>query len=107
MPSVLNKHKLAGKELPEGAVYIGRPSPWGNPFPVHKTIRPRGLAIKQYVHWVMHPDRAALRYLMRQKLKGCDLVCFCAPLPCHGDVILRIANSEDDTELSNLKKEYA
>lgn len=25
-------------------------------------------------------------------LKGKDLVCWCAPLPCHGDVLLRLAN---------------
>jgi hypothetical protein len=25
-------------------------------------------------------------------LRGLDLVCWCAPLPCHGDVLLRLAN---------------
>lgn len=30
--AVLNKHKLPNKEIPAGAVYIGRGSKWGNPF---------------------------------------------------------------------------
>ena len=27
-----------------------------------------------------------------RKLKGKNLVCFCSPKPCHGDVILELAN---------------
>ena len=27
------------------------------------------------------------------ELRGCNLVCWCAPLPCHGDVLLRMANA--------------
>jgi len=27
------------------------------------------------------------------KLRGSDLVCFCAPRPCHGDLLLRLANA--------------
>ena len=26
------------------------------------------------------------------ELRGGDLVCWCRPLPCHGDVLLRLAN---------------
>jgi hypothetical protein len=26
------------------------------------------------------------------ELRGCDLVCWCARLPCHGDVLLRLAS---------------
>jgi hypothetical protein len=26
------------------------------------------------------------------ELRGLDLICWCAPLPCHGDVLLRLAN---------------
>ena len=33
MPRVLNR-KLSG--VPEGAVYVGRPSKWGNPFVIGK-----------------------------------------------------------------------
>ena len=27
-----------------------------------------------------------------EELRGKDLVCWCAPLPCHADVLLRLAN---------------
>ena len=27
------------------------------------------------------------------ELRGRDLVCFCAPCPCHGDLLLRLANA--------------
>jgi hypothetical protein len=27
------------------------------------------------------------------ELRGRDLVCWCAPEPCHGDVLLRLANN--------------
>lgn len=30
--------------------------------------------------------------LIREELKGKDLVCWCAPLACHADVLLEIAN---------------
>lgn len=33
MPQVLNKHRIKGGNA-LGAVYIGRPSPWGNPFQI-------------------------------------------------------------------------
>ena len=28
------------------------------------------------------------------ELRRRDLVCWCAPLPCHGDVLLRLANKD-------------
>jgi hypothetical protein len=30
------------------------------------------------------------------ELRGKDLVCFCAPAPCHGDLLLRLANGSRD-----------
>ena len=33
---------------------------------------------------------------VRDELSGKRLGCFCAPLPCHGDVLAEIANSEHD-----------
>lgn len=31
---------------------------------------------------------------IKAELKGKDLVCWCAPKPCHADVLLEIANEE-------------
>lgn len=33
-----------------------------------------------------------LRMAIRRELRGCDVVCFCAPLSCHGEIIVEIAN---------------
>ncbi len=86
MPKVLNKYR---DDIPQDAVYIGRPSKWGNPFYVN-TTRPREEAIKLYREWLSHQPK--LRADAKSELKGKDLVCFCAPAACHGDVLLEIAN---------------
>lgn len=67
----------------EGAVYIGRGSQWGNPFVIGRDGT-REEVIEKYSTWI----RAGSFLLERLSvLKGKDLVCFCAPLPCHGDVL--------------------
>lgn len=83
---VLNKYK---DPVPPDAVYIGRPSKWGNPFYV-SSQRPREEAVRLYREWISHQPK--LREAAKNELKGKDLVCFCAPLACHGDVLLEIAN---------------
>lgn len=88
MPEVHNKYHGTA---PPGAVYIGRPSKWGNPFDV-KTYG-RGVALKMFRSWVYAPARAELRDQARSELKGKDLVCFCKPKACHGDLWLEIANT--------------
>ena len=93
---VLNKKT---DRIPLGAVYIGRPSKWGNPYKMNDPLLPVGLSregkrravIQQYREWLLgNPD------LMQAlpELKGKDLVCWCSPLPCHGDVLLELANKE-------------
>ena len=87
MPRLFNKTRDA---IPEGAVYIGRPGPWGNPFVIGEH-GDRAEVIAQYEAWlVAQPDFIER---MKRELTGRDLVCFCAPLPCHGNVILRLLDS--------------
>lgn len=83
---VLNKHK---DMIPSDAVYIGRPSKWGNPFYVNGR-RSRHEAVGLYREYLSHHPE--LRAAAKKELKGKNLVCFCAPLECHGDVLLEIAN---------------
>lgn len=73
-------------------VYIGRPSPWGNPF----EIGPDGTreeVIAKYRAWLARPEKRALRERVRKELRGKVLGCWCAPKACHGDVLLEIANA--------------
>jgi hypothetical protein len=82
MPKVLN---IKTDFIPPDAVYIGRGSPYGNPFKtgVHGT---RKEVIEMF-------ERLVLPNLDVSALRGRDLVCFCKPKSCHGDSILIKANS--------------
>lgn len=86
MPRVLNKHR---DEVGPGAVYIGRPSKWGNPFIIGRDGT-RSEVIRRYDAWIS--SQPNLVEDVKRELKGKDLVCFCSPKPCHGDVFMRIAN---------------
>ena len=92
-PKVYSRRKDAKPPAPEGAVYVGRPSIWGNPFRegVHGTHEE---VIKLYHQWLKDPDQTKLVRAMKNELQGCDLVCWCKPEPCHGDIILKVANGK-------------
>lgn len=83
---VLNK-RTSG--VPDGAVYVGRPTKWGNPFPLDVEWE-RDLVVQQYEDWLR--TQPALVAAARTELAGKDLVCWCAPRRCHADVLLRVAN---------------
>lgn len=97
MPSVHNKYH---NTAPEGAVYIGRPSPWGNPFTVQAHGRDK--AVELYREWLMSPAGKHIRERARKELQGKELVCFCKPKACHGDWLLEVANYEDELDLSGV-----
>jgi hypothetical protein len=80
-------------------VYIGRPSKFGNPFTHMGTgtlaqfkVATRQEAVARFEAYIR--ARPALMQAAKNELKGKDLVCWCAPLECHGDVLMRIANEE-------------
>ena len=87
MPSVLNA-RHAGKRPHPTAVYIGRPSPWGNPFAVGKDGTREEVIARYIGHLQQNPE---LVDRIRVELAGKDLVCWCAPAACHGDILLGIA----------------
>ena len=67
-------------------VYVGRPSKWGNPFAIGKDGT-REEVIEKFAAFTTLTDEDI------EELRGKNLVCWCAPLPCHGDVLLRWANA--------------
>lgn len=73
----------------DGGVYIGRGGKWGNPFVIGIDGN-RAEVIAKYEAWLR--GNPALMAAAKRELKGQDLVCWCAPRPCHGDVLERIAN---------------
>jgi hypothetical protein len=87
-PRVLNKYKCSPEEQQEG-VYIGRPSRWGNPFALKSSLT-RNEVCDRFEKYV--EENPLLIKAIKEELKGKNLICFCAPLRCHGDTLLRIAN---------------
>ena len=67
---------------------IDRSTPFGNPF--HITSRcTREQAIARFTEYWLADEQEPLRALAVQTLRGHDLACWCAPLPCHGDVLMK------------------
>ena len=80
-------------------VYIGRPSPWGNPFS-HQDgtlakfkVANRAEAIARFREWFL--GQPALVERARRELRGKVLGCWCKPATCHGDVIAEIVDGTE------------
>jgi hypothetical protein len=102
-PRRIQRSRAKGWRMPEGAVYVGRPTRWGNPFG-------GALAAERYHRWISGemsafeaaakmdwPCAPTRRLLIRLEallfLRGKHLVCWCRlDQACHADVLLEIAN---------------
>jgi hypothetical protein len=85
MAKVLNKRTHG---VPVGAVYVGRPSKFGNPYEIGRDGT-REEVIQKYEKWLLCDDSCPVTFADLLQLKGKDLVCWCAPEPCHADVLLK------------------
>lgn len=70
-------------------VYVGRPGPWGNPFPLSSSAS-RDQVIERYRAWLLAQPELVAR--AKTELRGKVLGCWCRPQACHGDVLAEIAN---------------
>jgi len=103
MPEILNLRGRRG-EVPLGAVYVGNRlyrgpwrlsgSKWANPFKIDKPGKScdgtRAEVIAKYRAWIV--QQPALMAALSE-LRGKDLACWCAPEPCHAEVLRELANS--------------
>ena len=94
MNKVLNmreQHDPRIHNLPESIVYVGRGSKWGNPYLITAT-QSRTEVIEAYRHWSW--SQAEVSSLAGEdclsELRNKDLICYCAPLPCHADILLEM-----------------
>jgi len=109
----IQRKRTKGWRMPEGAVYVGRPSRWGNPFPIGMLV-PEGDPI-ELQHRATRRDvvelfeDACAGLLIGgplfsaedlAELRGKDLACWCPledsrgrPVPCHADVLIELANA--------------
>lgn len=107
MPNRIQRKRTKGWRAPEGAIYVGRGSEWGNPWRVGEplmTHTPYPDGITHYAReFVITPEIAVALYRSAFELdipeavrqfRGRDLMCWC-PLdsPCHADVLLEWANA--------------
>jgi hypothetical protein len=107
-PSRIQRSRAAGWRMPEGAVYVGRPTKWGNPWGV-ADCRRDGMAgtDAELAAWCVERFRQAVTNPLYRggynldfdprdiaRLRGKTLACWC-PLdqPCHADVLLELANA--------------
>lgn len=89
---VLNKKK---DKVPDGAVYVGRPSKWGNPFKIGINGT-RDEVLVKYRETIEARIKKNPLVFDLSELEGKDLVCWCHPQPCHGDILLELANKDSD-----------
>lgn len=88
MPQRIQRKRTKGWRMPNGVIYVGRPSFWANPF----KFGGNDLKVRMFRN---HFEEFRDSYMERiSELRGKDLACWC-PLdqPCHADVLLEIANS--------------
>lgn len=113
-PRRIQRQRTKGWRMPPGAVYVGRPTIWGNPF-VHPDpaeavaayrrligggsnsfdMGPGKLQFASNAHAnSLHWDYAKYVRDHVRDLRGKDLACWCGPdCPCHADILLELANA--------------
>jgi len=120
-PKRIQRRRTKGWRMPDGAVYVGRPTKWGNPWTVvpvrdanfpfsdaADVVTDDGTTIGRFERYSRGPRSGAPYWAVqgfnrdfaaglaeeaRAELAGRDLACWC-PLdqPCHADVLLELAN---------------
>lgn len=108
MPGVIKRQRTKGWRMPEGSVYVGRPTIWGNPW-YYSEWEPdsRRRSIHLFESWLNGSAEDPEGGIRKQEvlgrineLRGKDLVCWCVewdgagepPGVCHAEVLLELAN---------------
>jgi len=121
-PRRIQRKRTPGSRMPEGAVYVGRPSRWGNPFRIGSNQPNVFVHDGRRVWWEIPRSATALAEArtvaadlfalhvgpmgnyeygvddladLRRALAGRDLACWCPEgAPCHADTLLILANGD-------------
>lgn len=78
--------------IPKTAIYIGRGSALGNPFPIGEAgIREEVIAKHEsYLIKEIESKNPVILAKLLQLKEDSELVCYCSPAPCHGHTIERL-----------------
>ncbi len=96
MPVRIQRKRVKGWRMPENTVFVGRPTKWGNPYPVE--VYGREEAVGKFAESIGNPD-SPLRFSLNdiRELKGKNLSCWCRlDEKCHADVLLKLANEPSE-----------
>ncbi len=123
VPERIQLSRARGWRKPEGAVVVARPGEWGNPWRIDRrrdddkigvtyslgaahvetlmvvgsVEAARRLAVELFERQLLAGELLYGVAHVRHRLAGKDLACWCPPgEPCHGDVLLRVANETAD-----------
>lgn len=107
MPKRIQRKRTKGWRMPKNAVYVGRPTRFGNFFKVGDDATDFSFSVPFHRPTNLDEVVANYRYYANlelkfnpywlEQLKGKDLVCWCAlDKPCHADVLLELANEGRD-----------
>jgi hypothetical protein len=92
----IQRSRAKGWKMLANAIYVGRPTVWGNPYVVGSELM-NGETLNAKKAVALYEQHLADNFNerdIRHCLRGKDLACWCAlDQPCHADVLLRIANS--------------
>ncbi len=113
MPERIQRKRTKGWRMPEDAIYVGRPTRFGNPFKIGEDgTRDECLELYRrwlfgalsddeissrfsapFAGWLINMRHPCIGHILRE-LPGRDLACFCRlDQPCHADLLLEIANA--------------
>jgi len=89
-------NKKTDKFIPKNAIYVGRPSKWGNNFThlnyglAKNRVKTPEEAVEAHRNW-LYGQTELIKEL--PKLEGKDLICWCVPNPCHAVTLVLMANN--------------
>ena len=102
MPERIQRKRTKGWKMPPNTVNVTRPGRWGNPYYVGMfRDYDAAMAVADFEKWIggdvgarVWAGKPPTKEDIREELAGKNIACWCAlGQPCHGDVLLKIANS--------------
>lgn len=90
----LQRKRTKGWRMPAGAVYVGRPSPWGNPVLLGEhqdRLEGRTSAITSFRWLVANMPELERQAWLEPLRQATALVCWCpTSQACHADVLIEL-----------------
>jgi hypothetical protein len=107
----IQRKRVKGWRMSENAIYVGRPTVWGNPFTPQlywaagykgSLLEAIGHCVDAYRAWLTGQEHWAHPPVLPsppdiEELRGKDLCCFCSlDHPCHADVLIELLEGKAD-----------